>query len=354
MSLMFRKFNRTTNPRMNEPASNSNLSNSMPSTSELPMASPSLVFDPVHNAGRLLSHFSHLEDLLRLVRRTRHALPALVQEANNLPKSGAIESWNCLKQENLKNVQDLKEAIMNSQDAFLFVRSSSRLDETDFKIDDQMPDETAAAVAHMKKLAPRSLFQKHSDGSSGRISVPFALQTLQPGFEAAIKLINESYGLQAISWQEHITRPGRTSWVEVKVRGVLRALVTVREYPDPNNGSRSITRIERGVCFGVHEPRKHVYEQSDYGIFQSISRCLNTTIDEHPKRGSDNVYLVCTFLASYLDLFQPINPTLANPNQDNANPSKILYPQVWRIWRTAADDQAGQQTGGWDPMEEPR
>lgn len=217
-----------------------------------------------------------------------------------------------------------------------------------------MPDETAAAVAHMKKLAPRSLFQKGSNLSSGRIRVPFSLEAPQPGFQAAIKLINESYGLQAISWQEHIARTGRTSWVEVNVRGVLRALVTVREYSDPNNSSRLITRIERGVCFGIHEPRKHVYEQSDYGIFQSISRCLTTTINEHPKRGSDNVYLVCTFLASYLDLFQPINPTLANPNQDSAESSTILYPKVWRIWRQAPDDQEGHHTGRWDPIEEPR
>ncbi|KAH9815800.1 hypothetical protein DFH28DRAFT_966932 [Melampsora americana] len=338
---------------MNELTSHPDLFNSITSTSELPVVAPPVVFDPVHNAGRLLSHFSHLEDLLRLVRRTRHALPALVQEANNLPRSGAIDLYKCLIQENQKNVQELKEAIMNSQDAFLFVRSSSRLDESDFKIDDQMPDETAAAVAHMKKLAPRSL-QKRSNFSPRRIRVPFSLQAPQPGFEAAIKLINNSCKLQAISWQEHITRLGRTSWVEIKVRGVLRALVTVRQYPDPKDCSRLIIRIERGVCFGVHEPRKHVYEHSDYGIFRSISRCLTTTINEHPSRGSDNVYLVCTFLASYIDLFQPINPTLANPNQDKAESSTVLHPKVWRVWCKAADDQEGHQTGGWDPIEEPR
>lgn len=89
--------------------------NSTTTPVSLPPQAPSVPFDPAHNAERLLSHFSHLEDLLRLVRRTRNSLPSLIRVANQLPQSGSLEEWRELSEVNRRNVGELKEAVMNSQ-----------------------------------------------------------------------------------------------------------------------------------------------------------------------------------------------------------------------------------------------
>ncbi|KAG0152410.1 hypothetical protein CROQUDRAFT_649803 [Cronartium quercuum f. sp. fusiforme G11] len=332
----------------------------------LPNSDPSqsTSLELVQTANHLLSHFNQLEDLLKIIHRTRQALPALVRAADGIPHSRSRDLWQTQSQENQRNVQNLKEAVMNAQDAFLYVRSSSRFDSSDLKMKDEVPEQTAAALAYLKTLTIQfsvktgpEVQRRDLSETERRIRTWCPLRAPEPGFETAIRLVNKSCGMEAMTWRKLITRPERTNWVEINLKGVLRTVVAVREHPDPNGELQPISFIERGVCFGAHERRKRVYEQSCYGIFQAISRCLTSVIEEHSRPGSDNVYLVCTFLASYLNLFQSPDPTAAissTPSQTGLTLSTpTSCPTLWRVWRRGADDQKGAQTARWDPMEEP-
>lgn len=145
-------------------------------------------------------------------------------------------------------------------EAFHFVRSSSRLDASEFKIDDEKPEETAAAVAYLKSLLPQPVIPQgpvedcKPETTNLRLDSQFLLRAPEPGLDNALRLVNERFGVEVMTMKTIYppSRPNLTTWIEIAVRGVLRALVAVRDISDRSGVSKSMF-IERGVCFGAHE-----------------------------------------------------------------------------------------------------
>lgn len=150
--------------------------------------------------------------------------------------------------------------LRGNPEAFHFARARRNIDVSDLRNADD-PEELESAVEHFKSLILQREGRRF-DGVQKRIR--FSLRAPEPGFEAAIRLVNGFGKMEILTWQKSITRPGRTSWVEINVKGVLRALVALRESPGRDVGSGLITFIERGVCFGAHEPQVSVVVQIEF------------------------------------------------------------------------------------------